>query len=203
VRSPSAVLEARAGDGRTWRPAPPVERSLFSPQTAWLVMDMLADGEARRKVFGQELPLDLPFPVAAKTGTSRGFADTVAVGVTREVTVAAWAGNFDGRPTDGLRAMSSAAPLVRAGLLAYADGRMLTLPGPPDGIEEVDLCPLSGLRAGPNCPHRIREKVVAGRAPLKPCDWHGPDGRVRWPSEAERWAEREATRGGRGLTAAR
>ncbi|HTM21584.1 MAG TPA: transglycosylase domain-containing protein [Kofleriaceae bacterium] len=203
VRSPSAVLEARDGAGRRWQPAPPVERSLFSAQTSWLVMDMLADSEARRKVFGQELPLDLPFPVAAKTGTSRGFADTVAVGVTSEVTVAAWAGNFDGRPTEGLRAMTSAAPLVRAGLLAAADGRMLTLPAPPEGIEEVDLCPLSGLRAGPNCPHRIREKVAAGRAPAKSCDWHGADGRVRWPSEAQRWADREAARGGRDVAAAR
>jgi len=202
VRTPSAVLDVRGGDGAVWRPAPPVERSLFSPQTAWLVMDMLADADARRRVFGQELPLDLPFPVAAKTGTSRGFADTVAIGVTSEVTVAAWAGNFDGQPTEGLVAMQSAAPLVRAGLLAYADGGMLTLPGPPDGVAEVDVCPLSGLLAGPDCPHRIHEHVVAGHGPTRPCDWHGHNGDrivVRYPAEAQAWADRQRHRGGRDL----
>jgi penicillin-binding protein 1C len=45
---------------------------LFDPVTSWLVMDMLADPAARRSAFGAELPLDLPFPVAAKTGTSSG-----------------------------------------------------------------------------------------------------------------------------------
>jgi penicillin-binding protein 1C len=201
VRTPSAVLEARSDGGQLWKPAPPVERALFTPQTAWQVMDMMADTEARRKVFGQELPLDLPFPVAAKTGTSRGFADTVAIGVTREVTVAAWGGNFDGEPTEGLRAMTSAAPLVRAGLLAYAGNRVLTLPDPPEGMAEIEVCALSGLRAGASCPHRVHEHVVAGRAPGKSCDWHAADGTVRWPAEARAWAERERTRGGRLLSA--
>lgn len=205
-RPASAVLEARDGDGGLWRPAPAADQALFSPQTAWLVMDMMADAEARRKVFGQELPLDLPFPVAAKTGTSRGFADTVAVGVTREYTVAAWAGNFDGQPTEGLVAMTSAAPLVRAGLLAAADGRMLSLPPPPEGLVDIEVCPLSGLRAGPACPHRIHDHVVAGRGPARTCDWHAHEGGrtvIRWPAEARDWAERERTRGGRGLTASR
>jgi membrane carboxypeptidase/penicillin-binding protein PbpC len=38
--------------------------------------------------FGADLPLDIPFPVAAKTGTSSGFADTVAVAATREAVAA-------------------------------------------------------------------------------------------------------------------
>src|SRR5262249_21415753 len=42
----------------------------FSPEVAWLVADMLSDREARRPVFGEDLPFDLPFAVLAKTGTS-------------------------------------------------------------------------------------------------------------------------------------
>src|SRR5262249_3483661 len=63
---------------------------VYPPEAAWLVMDMLADAGARRSTFGAELPFDLPFRVAAKTGTSSGFADTVAVAATREAVVAAW-----------------------------------------------------------------------------------------------------------------
>ena len=57
---------------------------------------MLADDRARVGAFGERSALDLPFPVAAKTGTSKGFRDNWAVGYTREVTVAVWVGNFDG-----------------------------------------------------------------------------------------------------------
>jgi len=89
----------------------PPERTAgsISAQASWLVMDMLSDPDARRAVFGADLPLDMPFKVAAKTGTSSGFADTVAIGATSEAVAAAWAGDFDGSGTRGTLAMWSAA----------------------------------------------------------------------------------------------
>jgi len=199
---PQAVLEIRSGEGRVERPARPLERRIFSPQTSWMVMDMLADPQARREVFGQELPLDLPFRVAAKTGTSRGFADTVAVAVTNEVTVAAWAGNFDGTPTQGLVAMESAAPLVRAGLLLAANEQPLTLPEPPAGITTAYVCPLSGKRTAHACPHSKLEYFQTGRQPTESCTWHRHQGDhlvVDYPAEVEPWARRQRERGGRHL----
>src|SRR5204863_5080441 len=132
-------------DGSAWKPEAVPDRRVFTPETSWLVLDMLSDPEARRPAFGQELPFDLPFKVAAKTGTSRGFEDTVAVAATREVIVAAWGGNFDGTPTQGVIAMHGAAPLVRDALLAFAKGRHLTLPPRPEGIDDVDVCAVSGM----------------------------------------------------------
>jgi penicillin-binding protein 1C len=171
-------------------PAEPVQ--LFDERVSWLVMDMLADADARRQVFGAELPVDLPFPVAIKTGTSGGFADTVAVGATREVIVAAWAGNFDGSGTRGSLAMWSAAPLVRAGLLAMAARRSLTLPPRPDGIVERAVCRLSGLRPGPYCATKS-EFFVAGSEPVDTCTWHRlRHGRVtvEFPAALAAWATR-------------
>jgi penicillin-binding protein 1C len=200
VRRPSAVIEIRHHDGSVWRPAPARERRLFSAQTAWLVMDMLADPVARRPMFGQELPVDLPFRAAVKTGTARGFADTVAVAVTRELTVAAWAGNFDGRPTQGVLAMRAAAPLVRAGLLSLE--KDLTLPPRPDGVVSAHVCPLSGKLAGPHCPHKKREHFVEGTVPRETCGWHQASGRgvtVVYPTEIAAWARRRRTAGGQAL----
>ena len=199
VRPARGVRAARSWTGARWRPAPARDSRLYSPETAWLVMDMLADPEARRPAFGQELPVDLPFPVAVKTGTARGFADTVAIGVTRELTVAAWAGTFDGTPTQGLVAMDAAAPLVRAGLLAGARGRALTLPPPPDRIESAAVCAASGLLPGPHCPHEKREHVAAGRGPEHTCTWHRPGG-LSYPPDIEPWARRQRERGGRHLS---
>ncbi len=171
VRPATGVVEQVAAGGVRWRPAQALDRHVFSPQTSWLVMDMLSDPEARRAGFGYELPLDLPWPVAAKTGTSRGFSDTVAVAATREVIVAAWAGNFDGAPTQGVVAMQGAAPLVRAALLAYADGKPLTLPPQPDGIVDVDVCEVTGELAGPACPHK-HDHAAAGHTPTTTCTTH-------------------------------
>jgi penicillin-binding protein 1C len=190
------VVSIARDDGAVWEPAARRETRLYSPEVSWLVADMLADDEARHAVFGQELPFELPggVRVAAKTGTSRGFADTVAVAVTREYTVAAWGGNFDGAPTQGLIAMQSAAPLVRAGLLAAASGRELTQPRRPEGIVDADVCALSGMKPGANCPHRKREHFAPGTVPERTCDWHQHDeGQlvVHWPVEAREWARKE------------
>jgi penicillin-binding protein 1C len=169
-------------------PTEPVR--LFDEEVSWLVMDMLADADARRQVFGAELPVDLPFPVAIKTGTSGGFADTVAVGATREVIVAAWAGSFDGSGTRGSLAMWSAAPLVRASFLAMASRRQLTLPPRPEGIVTAEVCRLSGMRPGPHCASKS-EFFVAGTEPSDTCTWHRlRNGRVtiEFPSELAAWA---------------
>jgi penicillin-binding protein 1C len=151
--------------------APPVR--VFSAEASWLVMDILADAAARRASFGAELPLDLPFRVAAKTGTSSGFADTLAVGATREAVAAAWAGAFDGSGTRGTLAMWSAAPLVRAALLAVADhrGEPLTLPAPPPGIVARDVCRVTGLLPGASCPTK-HEHFIAGHEPIGACGGH-------------------------------
>jgi penicillin-binding protein 1C len=194
VRRPAGVASVVADDGTTWRPAQAPDRRVFSATTSWLVMDMLSDPEARRPAFGTELPLDLPFRVAAKTGTARGFSDTVAVAATEQVIAAAWAGNFDGTPSHGVVAMDAAAPLVRDALLAYSQGRELTLPARPEDVEDIDVCAISGLRPGPHCP--IKHDVVArGRGPTKTCDWHEEvEGRVRivYPAQAAGWERRAA-----------
>jgi penicillin-binding protein 1C len=195
VRRASGIDRVIADDGGTWRPLVEQERRVFSPTTSWLVMDMLSDPEARRPAFGTELPLDLPFRVAAKTGTARGFSDTVAVAATEQIIVAAWAGNFDGSPSHGVVAMQGAAPLVRDALLAFADGKMLTLPPRPDTVEEIDVCAVSGMKPGPHCP--LEHEVVAkGRGPTATCTWHvlGPDGTIEtiYPAEAAGWQRRRA-----------
>lgn len=177
----AAAYSFLVSEGRIVRPrvladAPAVPTApLYTAEASWLTLDLLSDPQARRATFGADLPLDLPFPVAAKTGTSSGFADTVAVGVTREAIVAAWAGAFDGSGTKGALAMWSAAPLVRAALLAVADqrGAPLTLPGPPAGIITRSICRHSGQLAGPTCPSH-REHFARGSEPTARCAGHDP-----------------------------
>jgi penicillin-binding protein 1C len=189
VGTPYGVELVERADGSRWLPPQPGDRRVFSPAASWLVMDMLSDPEARRPGFGVELPFDLPFPIAAKTGTARGFADTWAVGATREVIVGAWAGTFDGTATHGVVGMDAAAPLVRDGMLAVADGRRLTLPDKPDDVVAVEVCAVSGLAPGPHCPH-VHDYTVRGRPAAPPCDWHDERGAVHYPAQGRGWMAR-------------
>jgi hypothetical protein len=69
--------------------------------------------------------------------------------------------------------MWSAAPLVRAGLLAVRDmkGAPLTLPPAPEGILAADVCAVSGKRPGAGCPTK-RERFIAGTEPAEVCVGH-------------------------------
>ena len=190
VGTPRGIVEVVAPDGGRWSPPRAPDRRVFTPETSWLVMDMLADPEARRPAFGMEVPLELPFRIAAKTGTARGFADTWAVGATQEVIVGAWAGTFDGTPTHGLVAMDAAAPLVRDALLAVSGrGGKLTLPARPAAIEAIEVCAASGMKPGEHCP-RVHDHAARGHAPGAPCTWHQPDGHLEYPARAKGWLER-------------
>ncbi|HEY3806359.1 MAG TPA: transglycosylase domain-containing protein [Kofleriaceae bacterium] len=193
VGTPHGIAFAVAPDGSRWTPPHEPDRRVFTEQTAWLTMDMLSDPEARRAGFGMELPFDLPFRIAAKTGTARGFADTWAIGATREVIVGAWAGTFDGTPTHGLVGMDAAAPLVRDGMLAVAAtlGRPLTLPTRPAGIDDVHVCADSGMPAGSTGPcAEVHDYAIHGRTLEDSGIRRDPDGRVRYPDKARGWLAR-------------
>jgi penicillin-binding protein 1C len=184
----------------TWRAGMP-ERLLPSghrfagERSAALVLDILADPVARIPGFGIESPLDFPFPVAAKTGTSRHFTDNWAVGAAGGFTVAVWVGNFSGRPMDGVSGVSGAGPLLHRAVLAtarrYPPG---TLPDPRDhGAVAASICRLSGLRPGASCPVAT-EWFAPGDVPADSCDWHDAEGGVSLPVEYAEWAERSELR---------
>src|SRR4029077_21042026 len=143
---PRALTSVRdaAGEAFTAEFAP--GRQIFSPEVAYLVFDILSDPDARRPMFGSAAPMEVGFKVALKTGTTRAYTDDLAFGTTREYTVGAWAGNFDGSPTAGVMAMQGAAPLVRAAFVALAARfGTPTAPEEPAGLERQEVCALSGM----------------------------------------------------------
>jgi penicillin-binding protein 1C len=184
-----------------WRPydwragsphaAPRPGRRFASQRSAALVLDILADPVARIPGFGIESALDFPFPVAAKTGTSRHFTDNWAVGATGGFTVAVWVGNFSGRPMDGVSGVSGAGPLLHRVVLATARRYPVgTLPGPRSaGAVAARVCRLSGGSPGPGCP-AATEWFAPGQTPTDTCRWHDAGGGVRLPVEYAEWVER-------------
>ncbi len=160
----------------------PTTRAL-DERIAAMLTDILSDKSARMSAFGDQSVLELEFDVAAKTGTSKGYRDNLAVGYTREVTVAVWAGNFDGSPMADVSGITGAGPIFRHLMEAAMDLRRAPAKrlGLRDlredatrlGLERTAVCALSGEILGPGCPHHVQEWLPEGSAEHGvPCSVH-------------------------------
>jgi penicillin-binding protein 1C len=185
---------ANGGTWRAWRwrvdeprAGPASGRRVVSPQAAALTLDILADPVARAPGFGIRTPFEFPFPVAVKTGTSRHFTDNWAVGTTASFTVAVWAGDFSGRPMEGVSGVTGAGPLLhRVVMLTAARYTPGALRSPADaGLRAVGICRVSGMLATRECP-ATPEWFIAGTAPTSRDTWVR-DGRARLPAEFAGW----------------
>jgi penicillin-binding protein 1C len=181
-------------------PAGPRERRVVvSPRTAFWISDILSDGDARAYIFGRGGSLDLPFPVAVKTGTSQAYHDNWTIGYSRRVTVGVWVGNFDRRPLRNSSGVTGAAPIFQAVMMAAherAGGGDEPLTTPDASLAAREICALSGEAAGAWCPVRRSEWLARSRE-TPPCSWHHPGEEgaiVVWPPEFRDWAQRNGHR---------
>ncbi len=126
-----------------------------SHQTWKLITEMLSDPHARAAAFGVESVLNLPFPVAVKTGTSSDYRDTWTVGFTSDYTVATWVGNFDGKPMRQVSGVKGAAPLWSQ-IMLHLHSRKKPLDFvAPEGFVQLPICANTGLRPTSDCPSGI------------------------------------------------
>lgn len=184
----AAAYSALARDGE-WRPLRYLRRAEFPDRQSEVfglepprrvlpssiarqITSMLADERARRPSFGADSVLSFAFPAAAKTGTSKGFRDNWAIGYTREVTVAVWVGNFDGRPMVQSSGVSGAGPVFQAVMERAMRGRRPEPLTSDEGFIEQEICPLSGALPSSACPHRVRESFLPAAVPNVSCEMH-------------------------------
>jgi penicillin-binding protein 1C len=192
---PSFFPDRASGVGET--------RRLVSSRTAFWITDVLSDAEAREFAFGRGGSLELPFPVAVKTGTSQAYHDNWTIGYSRHVTVGVWVGNFDRKPLRNSSGVTGAAPIFHAVMLA-AERRATgshafssaTIASAGADSARREICALSGLAANSWCPTRRYEWTPSERQPL-PCSWHhhSDEGPVTiWPAEYRAWANAQEPR---------
>lgn len=192
LAAPYAVDRVRDARGHIlYERTPLPARRVLSPQHAYLVAEILSDPDARLLGFGETSPFDLPFPAAAKSGTTTGFRDDWTIGFTPEIAVGVWVGNADGSPTQAVSGIEGAAPIWRDVMTAAAFGRRMTWPARPAGLIERTVCAPTGLLPGTDCPSPMRELFVTGTEPtsVERSYVRGPDGRIAFdpPAEARAW----------------
>lgn len=159
--SPVAILRVTKSNGEVlYEHQPPAPVQAIDPRVAFLISDILDDDAARVPAMGRDNPLALPFPAAAKTGTTNDFRDNWTMGYTPGLVVGVWTGNTDNSAMVQISGLTGAAPLWSAYMQAvYGDAALLeslavngappaNVFAPPTGMEQRPLCSLSSATVG-------------------------------------------------------
>ncbi len=193
--TPQVILRVEDSAGAlVWAPpAAPPEQALDA-RVVYLLTDILSDDLARVATFGEESVLKLSRPAAVKTGTTTNFRDNWTVGYTPDLVVGVWVGNADNTPMRGISGVDGAAPIWHEVMETALKGRPAQAFSRPEGLVEAEVCAISGMVPGPDCPHRVRELFIAGTVPTETCTLHqrvGDQVYLALPPEAHGWAREQ------------
>jgi len=148
---------------------PEEAQQVIRPEHAFLITSILSDNDARAWMFGRNSVLALPFPAAAKTGTTNDYRDNWTLGYTADVAVGVWIGNADYTPMINTSGLTGAAPIWAQ--FMQAANQQLTGGNPtpftrPAGILERVVCITSGTEPSPYCPSQRSEFFASDQPPL-------------------------------------
>jgi len=145
--------------------------SLISCGAAWLALEALVNavrpGEEAvwREYAGSR-------HIAWKTGTSYGFRDAWAIGVTPEWTVGVWIGNASGEGRPELRSAVTSAPVlfeIFSVLSSLGGNRNTWFSKPTIELQQVEVCASSGFPASVNCADIKYVDIPKDAPAAKPC----------------------------------
>jgi penicillin-binding protein 1C len=178
-----AVLFRGLGNAGRFRPLNVVESEakiddgagrpcLISPGACWLTLSVLRelrrpDAETYWELYQNQ------WPIAWKTGTSYGFRDAWAAGVSPLWTIVVWAGNFNGEGNASLSGAPCAGTLLFAihNALPKTRGRNWFDP-PVEDLDPATLCLETGFLAGAHCPDTQAAEAPRKMKPLMLCPYH-------------------------------
>ncbi|MBI5614054.1 transglycosylase domain-containing protein [Candidatus Gottesmanbacteria bacterium] len=108
-----------------------------TPETAWIMSNILSDNNARVAAFGPNSSLVIPGKtVSVKTGTSNDKRDNWTVGYTPSLVTTVWVGNNDNSPMDPYltSGITGAAPIWHDIMVELLKNKQDEIPPRPDTI---------------------------------------------------------------------
>jgi penicillin-binding protein 1C len=164
-----AILDIRDADGKliyTQQKTPPLQ--VLDPRVAFLISDILSDDRARQTGFGLNSTLKIDRVAAVKTGTTTNFHDNWTIGYTPDLLVGVWVGNSGYEAMHNVTGLTGAAPIWHDAMRTLLNGKPDRPFVRPDGLNQVEVCDLSGLLPSPFCQHTRTEWFIAGTEPTQP-----------------------------------
>lgn len=108
--------------------------------------------------------------IAWKTGTSFGFRDAWAVGLSANYVVCVWVGNADGEGRPGLMGIETAAPVLFDIFKQLPRSNWFEMP--KTKLMRLKVCKESGFKAGEYCINKIEELVPFSGDKTSLCPYH-------------------------------
>jgi penicillin-binding protein 1C len=169
---PVAILKIVDFQGKTvFEYQPPQPEQVIRPEHAFLISSILSDNDARSWMFGRNSLLNLPFQVAAKTGTTNDFRDNWTLGYTPDLVTGVWVGNADYTPMVNTTGLTGAAPIWSSFMqfaVPIVSGGAPTSFSIPPGIVEKAICSVSGTEPSQWCKSGQRNEYFASDQPPLP-----------------------------------
>ena len=171
--TPLAVKQVMDPDARVLEKRDVRVEKVISPQIAFM-MNYLLKGVLDRGTGDVARRWGFTRPAAGKTGTTNDYKDAWFVGYTPDLLAVVWVG-FDNQTKLNLSGAQAALPIWTEFMKRATAGTPVTDFVPPPGIKIVDIDPVSGQLATPNCPYVLREAFMEGEEPTGVCPLHpGP-----------------------------
>ncbi len=129
---------------------------LLCASSIWLTFEAMAE-VGRPDVDASWQRLGNSQKIAWKTGTSFGFRDGWAIGVSGKYVVGVWVGNADGEGRPGLTGISAAAPVLFEIFGALPKSEWFKMPR--KDVKQVSVCKQSGCLPSPYCIETKKEWI--------------------------------------------
>ncbi|MES2567414.1 MAG: penicillin-binding protein 1C [Bacteroidota bacterium] len=143
----------------------------ISASSIWLTFEAMAE-VGRPDIDASWQRLGNAQKIAWKTGTSFGFRDGWAIGISGNYVVGIWVGNADGEGRPGLTGISAAAPILFEVFGALPKSNWFKMP--TTDLKNVVVCKQSGFLASQYCSETKNEKVPKKSNCALTCSYHKP-----------------------------
>jgi penicillin-binding protein 1B len=167
---PLAVKQVTDADAKVREKRDIKVDKVLTPQLAF-IMNHLLRGVLDRGTADVARRWGFTRPAAGKTGTTNDYKDAWFVGYTPDLLAVVWVG-FDNKAKLGLSGAQAALPIWTEFMKRATAGTPVTDFVVPPGIRIVEIDPLSGQLATPNCSYILREAFLEGEEPTKTCPLH-------------------------------
>jgi penicillin-binding protein 1A len=167
--SPFGVLKVTDNQGRVLEESVPEETEAFSPQLSYVLINMMK-GVVQRGTGAYASRLKRP--IAGKTGTSQDSKDMWFIGMTPDLTAAAWMGydDFMSLPMKDWTGGGTVVPWWTEIMETVLKDQPVRDFPVPDGIVFVTVDQETGKLALPTCKKKILEAFIKGTEPKEFCD---------------------------------
>lgn len=145
-----------------------VPTSSFSPCAVWQTFEAIKEVNRPEEIDWRTIPSMQT--IAWKTGTSYGFRDAWAVGVTPRYAVGVWVGNATGEGKPGLVGARTAGPVMFDVFNLLSSSPWFVRPS--EGFVDAEVCHLSGHLKGRFCEETDTILILPAGLKTEACPYH-------------------------------